>query len=154
MAGNTLVTMLGRASAWIRDHLLASYLVTAACILLMADAIRRVLPDDSHTGAITWVAIGLMAYAGVAMLIFVKRFPDNRGIFVAWGMAHLPPSMGSLRGCPDPRPLSCGWEWPGPSSWSPSSRFHPDGGRKLEPTAPRPYRRTMGRLLADPKSSS
>jgi hypothetical protein len=98
MAGNTLVTMLGRASAWIRDHLLASYLVTAACILLMADAIRGVLPDDGHTGVITWVAIGLMAYAGVAMLIFVKRYPDNRGIFVAWGMGASPAFYGFAAG--------------------------------------------------------
>jgi len=94
MAGNTLVTILGCASAWIRDHLLASYLVTAACMLLMADAILRVLPDDSHAGVITWVAIGLMAYAGVAMLIFVKRFPDDRRIVIAWVMGSSPAFYG------------------------------------------------------------
>lgn len=94
MAGDTLDTMLGRVSAWIRDHLLASYIVTAACILLMADAIRRVLPDDSHAGVITWVAIGLMAYAGVAMLTFLKRFPDDRRISIAWVMGASPAFYG------------------------------------------------------------
>jgi hypothetical protein len=144
MAGDTLVTMLGRVSAWIRDHLLASYLVTAACILLMADAIRRVLPDDSHAGVITWVAIGLMAYAGVAMLTFLKRFPDDRGISIAWVMGASPAFYGFaavLSGSPA-AVLWLGVAWS--SFWSPSSRLHPDGGRKLEPTAPRPRGRTMG----------
>jgi hypothetical protein len=90
--------MLGRVSAWIRDHMLASYLVTPACILLMADAIRRVLPDDSHTGVFIWVAIGLMTYAGVAMLIFLRRFPDDRGIFIAWVMGASPAFYGFAAG--------------------------------------------------------
>ena len=98
MAENILVTMVVRVSAWIRGHLLASYIVTAAVILLMADSIRRVLPDDTHTGVLTWVAIGLMAYAGVAILILLKRLPDDRRIFAAWYAAASPALCGFAAG--------------------------------------------------------
>jgi hypothetical protein len=98
MGRNKLVTMSQRVSALLREHRLASYLVTAALILMTANAIRRVLPDDSHTSVITWVAISLMAYAGVAILLFMKRLPLDRRISVAWGVGVSPVSYGFAAG--------------------------------------------------------
>jgi hypothetical protein len=42
-------------------HRLASFVITAATLLLMADATRRVISDDAQFNLLTWIALALMA---------------------------------------------------------------------------------------------
>jgi hypothetical protein len=83
-----------RASRIIAEHRVACFLVTAGAIILMWDATRRVLPDETETSLFTWVLLGLMAYSIVALVYVRKRFPvDVRNVF-AYGMAVSPAFYG------------------------------------------------------------
>jgi hypothetical protein len=92
-----------RLSNLISRHRLSSFLVTVASLLLMADAIRRVLPDDAQVSLLTWTALALMAYAVIALIFVVRRFPQEIRVFVAWGTAVIPAITGmsaTLTGSP------------------------------------------------------
>jgi hypothetical protein len=74
----------------ISRHRLSSFLATVAFLLLMADAIRRVLSDDAQVNVLTWTALALMAYAVCALIFVLHRAPQNVRFFMAWGMAVIP----------------------------------------------------------------
>jgi hypothetical protein len=83
---------------------LASFLITAASLLLMADAIRRVLSDDAHINLLTWTALALMAYALIALIFVLRRAPQDVRFSMAWTIALIPATAGmaaTLTGSPD-----------------------------------------------------
>ena len=75
-------------------HRVASFLVTAAALLLLANAILRVLSGASRVTVLTWVLIALMAYAVVAIFVLLKRVAAEVRLFVAWGLGISPAMYG------------------------------------------------------------
>ena len=84
-----------RLSRFLSRHRLPAFLFTAVSLVLVADAIRRVLSDgDSQVGALTWAALALMAYAVVAVPFLQRRAPDNVRLVVAWFIGLSPALYG------------------------------------------------------------
>ena len=55
-----------------------SFVITSAVILLMADSIRRVLPDESEVNMLTWIALAFMVYAVIVTVFLPKPFLKRR----------------------------------------------------------------------------
>lgn len=55
---------------------------------------ERMMPDETRTSVVTWVALGLMAYAIVASVYVQRRFPPDKRNVVAWGLAVSPAVYG------------------------------------------------------------
>jgi hypothetical protein len=84
-----------RVSGFLSRHRLPSFLFTAVALVLVADAIRRALSgSDAAADALTWAALGLMAYAVVAVLFLQRRAPDNVRLVVAWFIGLSPALYG------------------------------------------------------------
>ena len=84
-----------KLSRFLSRHRLPSFLITAASLVLVADAIRRVLSDaDGQVDALTWAALALMAYAVVAVLFLQRRAPDNVRLVTAWFIGLSPALYG------------------------------------------------------------
>lgn len=84
-----------KLSRFLSRHRLPSFLITAVSLVLVADAIRRVLSDaDTQVDALTWAALALMAYAVVAVLFLQRRAPDNVRLVVAWFIGLSPALYG------------------------------------------------------------
>ena len=81
-----------RISRFLAERRLASFVITSVVILLMADAIRRVLPNESDVNVFTWIALALMAYAVIATVMLRKRVTPNVRLGVAWSLG-LSPSL-------------------------------------------------------------
>lgn len=85
-----------RLSRLLSRHRIPAFLITAVSLLLVADAIRRVLSDsgDDRVDALTWAALALMAYAVVAVLFLQRRAPGNVRLVVAWFIGLSPALYG------------------------------------------------------------
>ena len=83
-----------RLSRFLSRHRLPSFLFTAVSLVLVADAIRRTLSVDTEVSVLTWAAIGLMAYAVVAVLFLKRRAPANVRLVVAWFIGLSPALYG------------------------------------------------------------
>jgi hypothetical protein len=84
-----------KLSRFLSRHRLPSFLITAVSLVLVADAIRRVLSDaDGQVDALTWAALALMAYAVVAVLFLQRRAPDNVRLVTAWFIGLSPALYG------------------------------------------------------------
>jgi hypothetical protein len=60
-------------------HRLPAFLITSVSLVLLADAIRRVLSDaDAQLDALTWAALALMVYASVRRPVPAGRAPEQR----------------------------------------------------------------------------
>lgn len=70
-------------------HRPASLLITVASLLLMADAVRRVLSDDAYFNVLTWIALALMAYALFALWYVQRRALEDVRLVMAWGILRL-----------------------------------------------------------------
>lgn len=74
-----------RISRLLSEHRLASFAVTAVTLLLMADSIRRVLPDEEGEGEVVmWAAVAVAAYSAIATVYLVRRGPPETRLFLAW----------------------------------------------------------------------
>ena len=94
MAG-AFVVMTERLSRLLDRHRLPAFLITSVSLVLLADAIRRVLSDaDAQVDALTWAALALMVYAVVAVLFLQERAPDNVRLVVAWFIGLSPALYG------------------------------------------------------------
>jgi hypothetical protein len=94
MAG-AFVVMTERLSRLLDRHRLPAFLITSISLVLLADAIRRVLSDaDAQVDALTWAALALMVYAVVAVLFLQERAPDNVRLVVAWFIGLSPALYG------------------------------------------------------------
>lgn len=85
-----------RLSRLLSRNRLPAFLITAVSLVLVADAIRRVLSDsgDAQVDALTWAALALMAYAVVAVLFLQRRAPENVRLVVAWFIGLSPALYG------------------------------------------------------------
>jgi hypothetical protein len=84
-------------------HRTASFLITAAGLLLLADAVRQVLSDDGTVGVFTWVALALMAYATITTIRWQRPAPPDIPFLIAWAMGINPALFGiaaALAGSP------------------------------------------------------
>jgi hypothetical protein len=75
-------------------HQLASFVITAATLLLMADATRRVISDDAQFNLLTWIALALMAYPVFALWYVQRRAPQDIRFVMAWTVALIPATAG------------------------------------------------------------
>jgi hypothetical protein len=74
-----------RVSRLLSEHRLVSFAVTAVTLLLMADSIRRVLPDEEGEGEVVmWAAVAVAAYSAIATVYLVRRGPPETRLFLAW----------------------------------------------------------------------
>jgi hypothetical protein len=83
-----------RISQFLVDRPLVSFFITAAVVTLMADSVRQVVPDESHVGVLTWVALVLMGYAVIATVVLARRVDPMVRPFVAWGVGVSPSIYG------------------------------------------------------------
>jgi hypothetical protein len=88
------LAVVERISALLAERRLASFVITGAVILLMADAIRRVLPTESEVNVLTWIALALMAYAVIATVLLLKRVAPNVPLVVNWSLGISPSLYG------------------------------------------------------------
>ena len=91
-----LMLVAERVSRFLAERRLASFVITSVVILLMADAIRKVLPNESDVNVFTWIALALMVYAVIATVVLLKRVTpratQNVRLMVAWSLG-LSPSL-------------------------------------------------------------
>jgi hypothetical protein len=89
-----LLAVVDRISTFLAERRLLSFAISAAAIVLMADAIREVMPDEGEVKLFTWIALGLMAYAAIGTAVLPKRVAPNVRLMVAWAMAISPAMYG------------------------------------------------------------
>jgi hypothetical protein len=100
---NAFVGLAENLSRLLSRHRLASFLITAASLLLMADAVRRVLSDDAQFNVLTWIALALIVYAVFALWYVQRRAPQDVRFAMVWGIALIPATVGiaaALTGSP------------------------------------------------------
>jgi hypothetical protein len=73
-----------RLSEVLSEHPWASFLVTAAGLVLLADDIRWLLPDEGHVGALTWVLLALMAFCPISLVYALRQGPHPARLLIAW----------------------------------------------------------------------
>jgi hypothetical protein len=103
VAGESATRLAVSVSDTLSKHRAASFLITAVIVLLVADAIRRVLPDDTRVSALTWILAALMAYAVVATMMVRRRTPADMRAFFAMALGLSPAFFGfagALAGSP------------------------------------------------------
>ncbi|HZA60864.1 MAG TPA: hypothetical protein VE754_04175 [Actinomycetota bacterium] len=92
-----------RLSKFLSEHRLASFLVTAAALVLMAEAVRRVLPNGGQVSVLTGVLLAPMAYAPIATVYTLRRGPQPFRLVMAWSVGVTPALFGiaaALNGSP------------------------------------------------------
>jgi hypothetical protein len=78
----TVARLSARASETIADHRIAAFVITSATLVLAADAVRRVLPEETSPGVGTWVLLGLMAPTVIVAVALRERVqPERRALF-------------------------------------------------------------------------
>jgi hypothetical protein len=92
-----------RVSKFLSEHRLASFLVTVAALALLADDVRRVLPDEGQVGVLTWVLLALMAFCPIPLVYALRRGPYPSRLLIAWEFGITPALLGitaALAGSP------------------------------------------------------
>jgi hypothetical protein len=90
-------------SRFLSERRLASFLITAVTLVLMADSIRRVLPDARQGGVLMWAFLAVAAYAVIATVFWVRKGPQSSRLFIAWFSGITPALCGmaaALSGSP------------------------------------------------------
>jgi membrane associated rhomboid family serine protease len=82
MSTHRLTRVAERIGEAIVDHRLASFLLTSVTLVLMTDAIRRVLPDETAIDGLTWTLLALMAFAVIVSILVPALLPQDRRAFV------------------------------------------------------------------------
>jgi hypothetical protein len=94
MSTHRLARVAERIGEEIADHRSASFLITSVTLVLMADAARRVLPDETEADALTWLLLALTASTVVVCLLVPGRLPAHRRMFAAFALGVLPAVYG------------------------------------------------------------
>lgn len=99
----TVARLSVRASETIADHRIAAFVITSLTLVLVADAVRKVLPDESSPGVATWILLGLMASTVVVAVALRERVQPERRALVAFALGVSPAVYGfagTLTGSP------------------------------------------------------
>jgi hypothetical protein len=100
---DTITRLAVRISQAIADHRLASFLLTSSTLVLTADAVRRVLPEESAIDALTWILLVLMGSAVIVAVLLPGRLPRDRRMLAAFVLGVSPAVYGfagALAGSP------------------------------------------------------
>jgi hypothetical protein len=90
-------------SRFLSQRRLASFLITAVTLVLMAESIQRVLPDARQGGVLMWAFLAGAAYAAIATAFWVRKGPQSSRLFIAWFSGITPALCGmaaALSGSP------------------------------------------------------
>ncbi len=90
-----MIGWIVRFSRALEEHRLAAFLITAVVLVLVADSIRRVLPDESRTNnVLTLVLVAVTAYSMWVLVYIPKRLPPDRRTFITWQLGLTPAIFG------------------------------------------------------------
>jgi hypothetical protein len=76
-----------RVSRFLREHRLASFLISAAVLLVIAEDIVWVLPEARNASLLGWLFVAAMSYSPYAVVVLRRRTPPNIRPFLAWSAA-------------------------------------------------------------------
>jgi hypothetical protein len=93
-ARDVILELAERLSNFLVERRLASFLVTRALILVMADAIRQVLPVESDSTVLTWIAVALMVQGAVSSVLVARQTAVRIGMLAAWALGVTPSMYG------------------------------------------------------------
>ena len=71
-----------------------AFLITGAVLVLMAGAIRQVLPVEGRVTVPTWVFWAAMAHAVILVLFPRRLFPPDRRLVLTWWLGLTPAFFG------------------------------------------------------------
>ena len=83
-----------KLSRLLSGHRLASFVVTAGALILVAGAIGGALSGEPEADVFTWTALALMAYAVFAVVYFRRRAPQDVRVAMTWFLGVSPAIYG------------------------------------------------------------
>lgn len=94
METSGLVRTVDRVSGAISRHPLWSFLLTVAIVLMLANSVRQIVPEEGGVNAFTWIALGLIGYA-IASSIWLARKESPLPVLFRWTTCASPVIYGS-----------------------------------------------------------